>query len=279
MKMDFQVSTADNLLLAGSTWEPEHPRLILLWIHGFAEHRGRYQYFAERLGERGILLSMIDLRGHGESPGPRGYIDKFEEYYRDVRALIHRNRAAYPHLPLVLGGHSMGGLIVARYLEEDSSHPATSAAILTAPFLAAALPIPGWKTSIAPFLSKVLPRLGIPSGIPPTDLSHDPDICAAYIDDPLVFGIARARWFTEIVREQRLVFERSTQIRIPLLVMQGLDDRIASAQASHQFFDTVATNQKEWREYPGLYHEILNETERERIIRDLLEWLDRTVPG
>lgn len=277
MKVDFHVSTADNLILTGTTWEPDHPRLALLWIHGFAEHRGRYQYFAERLGEQGILLSMIDLRGHGESPGVRGFIEKFEEYFRDVRALIHGNRSAHPHLPLVLGGHSMGGLIVSRYLEENGSPPAV-AAILTSPFLAASLAVPGWKASLARLLSKTVPSLGLPSGISPDVLSHDSAVCQAYAADPLVFGIARARWYTEVVREQQLVLDRADQIRIPLLVMQGLDDRIASPQASHRFFDRVASNQKEWREYPGLFHELLNETERERIIQDLLEWIRRTVP-
>lgn len=271
----FHLTAQDGLGLTGSVWEVKKPRALLLWLHGFAEHRRRYLHFARWLSEKKIALAAVDLRGHGESEGKRGHIKKFEDYFRDVTAFLHWARNTHPNTKYILGSHSHGGLVAARYVEEGALPLSLAALVMTGPFLGLASPPPGWQKDLVLRASRVLPSLAIPAGIDPDFLSHDKDVVMAYKHDPLVFRSARARWLAEVFKHQRLAQSKAPSIKIPTLVMQGLGDRVVDPQASRRFYGALETK-KHWIGYDEAYHEILNEPDRESVYRDMFDWLKKS---
>lgn len=270
----FHLTAQDGIGLAGSVWDVKKPRLVLLWLHGFAEHRRRYLNFARWITEKKIAFAAVDLRGHGESEGKRGSIKRFEEYFQDVTAFLHWARNTYPRAKFALGSHSHGGLVAARYVEEGALPLSLAALVMTGPFLGLATTPPGWQKDLILRMAKVFPGMSVPAGIDPAHLSHDNDIVMAYKHDPLVFRSARVRWLAEVFKHQRLVQSKAPSIKIPTLVMQGLDDRVVSPEASRRFYGALETK-KHWIGYEAAYHEILNEPQRETVYRDMFNWLKR----
>ncbi|MBI3396228.1 MAG: alpha/beta hydrolase, partial [Spirochaetia bacterium] len=123
--------------------------------------------------------------------------------------------------------------------------------------------------------SRVFPVLAVPAGLDPHHLSHDERIVLGYKNDPKVFKSATARWFTETMREQELALSRAQFIKIPTILLQGTADTITSIDASRFFFSELASKKKTWIAYNGMYHEILNEIDREKVYRDILHWIKK----
>jgi len=267
----------DGFKIAGSVWPATKSKCLLLWLHGYAEHRRRYGHFGNWMADQGVTVAAIDVRGHGESDGKRGHVGRFEEYFYDLNVLIHWSRENFPKTTCLLGSHSHGGLILARYLEEGSFPRKIEAAIFSAPFVGIGMPVPDWKMTMANSVSSFVPKLSVPTGLPPELVSHDERIVSSYRNDPLVFKKATTRWFTEAVKHQEIAIAKAGQIKLPTLVMQGLDDKIASVDASRRFFAGLGGKNKKWIEYPGFYHEIMNEIEKERVYKDMFAWIKKQI--
>jgi alpha-beta hydrolase superfamily lysophospholipase len=150
---------------------------------------------------------------------------------------------------------------------------AVRALALSSPFLGIKVQVPGWKSALGRLASRVYPGLSIPGEIDPALLSHDAAVGRAYAADALVPKVATARWYTEAVAAQAEVRARAPELRVPLLLLHGADDRIADPAASQAVFDRIGGSDKTLTMYPGLYHEIFNEIERGRVIQDLVTWL------
>ncbi len=258
--------------LKGTYWLAQS-KYWVFWIHGFADHRLRYDSYAKFLNQQGINFFCFDLRGHGDSSGKRGFILNFEDYLDDVEAAIEQ--VLKKTNSIIMGGHSMGGLILGRFLESRFKEQKIiiKSAIFSCPFLGLGMPVPIWKRKLAEKLSNVFPGLSLPSGLNPEDISHDEQTVESYRNDPKVFKHATARWFIECLKNQELVFKEIEKISVPVMVMQGSGDRIVDVKKNKEFYELLKV-QKEWREYYGLYHEILNETEKDRITvyNDTLKW-------
>ncbi|MCS7204297.1 MAG: lysophospholipase [Leptospiraceae bacterium] len=273
MRQDVEFLSKDRTKLIASLWDANSHQW-LLWIHGFAEHRLRYENFANFLYEHQISFFIFDLRGHGDSEGKRGLILDFQEYLNDVEAAIQFLSTKTKKIHI--GGHSMGGLILGRYLETRNPPIEIKSAILTCPFIGLGMPVPGWKRFLGNLLSKPLPGLLLPSGLDPEKLSHDKHVVESYKNDPKVFKHATARWFAECLKHQELVVKEASNIRIPTLVLQGLSDEIVDPQAAKTFYENLTT-EKRWIGYERLYHEILNEIqeERQKVYQDILKWIKK----
>lgn len=273
---EFTLITADGFELKGTNWQSKKNNSLLLWLHGFAEHRKRYDHFANWLNKKGINVAAIDMRGHGESKGKRGHILSFDDYLLDVQALLEWAQTEQKtSKSFLLGAHSNGSLIAARYLESRTSPIKLNAVVMTGPFFGIGVPVPGWKDTLAAKISHILPGLAVPTGIDSALLTHDTGICEAYASDPLVFNKATTRWYVETIKNQQLAIARSSEIKLPIQVQQGLGDKIVNPQSSRAFYDNIGTNKKKWIGYPELYHEILNELDREKVYRDLYAWLKK----
>ena len=269
-----QSADGTALRVDGYPTELTDPKGVVVLIHGFAEHRRRYGHVAKHLNQHGYHVLAGDLRGHGESGGDRGYIDRFGDYVDDVTAFIGEAQKAFPSgdtRPPILVGHSMGGLVCLEYV---LSHPkAVRALAITSPFFGIKIKVPGWKRSLGMAASVIHPRLKLPNQIDSYILSHDKASCKAYAEDPLIFHTATARWFTEILAIHGDIRRRAPQLGIPMLLLQAGDDQLVDSQAAQQVFDLLGGQDKTMKVYPGLFHEILNEVERETVLRDLTDWL------
>jgi len=257
-------------------WAPESPRGAVAIVHGYGEHSGRYRGLSGWLCERGWLVTACDLPGHGKSPGRRGHIRSFSEYLAAVDVLLEEARQAVP-APVFLLGHSLGGLIAARYLEQRPR--AVSGLILSSPFFGLNMPVPAWKRILARMLSRLWPAATLPSGIRPDDLSHDPEVVKAYREDPLVHKVATARWFCETRAAQAAASREAHRISIPVLIIQGGEDRLTEVAATRGFAARCGAPDLTFRLYGGFYHETLNELGKLQVWQELLGWLEERGGG
>jgi acylglycerol lipase len=273
MPQYIELKTADQMNLKGMYMPAQKPDAFLVWIPGFAEHKDRYTHFGGWIAEKNVSFAAVDLRGHGNSEGKRGFIKSFEDYFKDVDAFLQWTRTVAPDIPFFLGSHSMGGLVAARYLERGQLSRPIDAAIITSPFLGLGVPVPGWKKGLASGLSGLIPSAAVPAGLDPALLSHDKGIVDAYVKDPLVFTKATARWFTEVVKHQSDVVADAGKVKLPVFLGQGGADQIVDIQASRDFFEALGSSNKKYEEYEGFYHEVLNEVEKERVYNDVANFI------
>lgn len=262
-----------GLRLYWQAWLPEAEiRSALLVAHGYGEHGGRYGNLVERFVPRGFAVYALDHRGHGRSEGLRGHVGRFAEFVADLHALRVRVEEEERDTPLFLVGHSLGGLIVVRYLLAHAS--GLAGAVLSSPALGLAEEPPRLRQWLGRVLSIVAPRTSFQGNVRPEFLSRDSAVGEAYTADPLVHKRATARFFSEFRRAVRNAHERAPEIRVPILILQAGDDRLVQAAATESFAGHVGSEVKELRVYPDLFHEIFNETERDRVFADLERWLE-----
>jgi acylglycerol lipase len=263
--------TRDGLELRTVRWPAAGTtRAHLLLIHGIAEHAGRHAHVASRFALAGIETHAYDLRGFGESGGRRAYVERWSQHHDDLEDQLVAIRAAAGGLPVVLYGHSMGGLIALGYVLAERPRPLPELLVLSAPAIAAV--VPRWKRILADVLGRALPRFEVANDLPVGGLSRDPQVEVAYRSDPLNVHRTTARLGRELFREQARVQVRLAQIRalpVPTYVLHGIDDPIVpvSSSASLEGRENVTR-----RVYPGLRHEMHNEPEADAVIGDTMAW-------
>ena len=233
-------------------WRPEHPRALLLLIHGFGEHGGRYHPVAQILAERGICVIAPDLPGHGRSAGARGDLGRIADCVRDLKALVERVAVpASGHSRYVLFGHSFGGLVAAWWALE---HPtAVHRLILQSPLFRVGFTVPQWKMAGASVLAAIWPSATFALGLDAAALSHDPAVVQAYLSDPLVHHRMSARTYCNFVQTRDVVLRRAAELRVPVLLLYGTGDRIVSIEAAQRWFEHV-TCEKRQVVFPDSYH-------------------------
>ena len=239
--------------------------------HGQGDHGGRYLHVAEHLTHEGFALWAADLRGHGRSGGRRGHVDNFDDYLADTRRVIGKVREESPQVKVILLGHSLGGLVVLDYAEKMGSN--ISGVIATAPLLRLKMEVPPWKVAVGKMLSSLRPTLSMKTGLDPNLLSHDQQTVRNYVNDPLVHGVASARFYTELLRAVDETLRGGNKLTVPCLVMVGSGDRIVDPSATQEFFKTISSSDKTLKIYDGLYHEVLNEPEKDSLLGEISAWL------
>lgn len=238
--------------------------------HGYAEHGERYEHVARRLTERGIAVSALDHRGHGQSGGPHTNVRHFSEYTEDLLTFLNLGAQRWPGVRSTLLGHSMGGLIA---LDLAVEHPGrVDALVLSAP-AACAPSVSDLRVKAGRVVSRLVPRAPV-MRLPLKNISRDPEVVRAYNHDPLVFGgPVKARLGAEWLVAIQRVEEKLPSLRTPLLVMQGGEDKLVDPGCGPHVVERAGSPDKTLRMYPGLWHEILNEPERERVISDMISWI------
>jgi alpha-beta hydrolase superfamily lysophospholipase len=237
----------------------------VLLVHGIGEHSGRYDHVGRYLAARRFDVMAFDCRGHGQSGGRRGHLEGFNEHLDDVEDLIVERRQL--GVPVVLIGHSLGGLISASYVV--SGRPSPDLLVLSAPALGAA--VPRWQRAAARTLCRVAPRVFVKSEIDPEVLSRDPGVQQAYVEDPLLVAGATARLGQEILTAMAQTSASIDRITIPTYVLHGGDDQLVPPEHSRPL---AALANVTYRLWPGLRHECLNEPEQAEVLAELVGWLD-----
>lgn len=270
---DAVVQTRDGLDLHTLRWPAlGSTRAHLLLVHGIAEHASRHAHVASRLAAAGFETHAFDLRGFGTSSGIRAYVDRWSDYHDDVEDRLTAVRAKAGALPVVLFGHSMGGLIVLGYVLADPPRPAPDLLILSAPAIAAA--VPRWKRILADVLGRALPRFEVANQLPAGGLSRDPQVEVAYRVDPHNVHRTTARLGMELFSEQARVQSRLSLIAalpIPTYVLHGTDDPVVPVSSSASLEGRANVTR---HVYPGLRHEMHNEPEAEAVIGDTIRWIE-----
>ena len=266
------LKTADGLDLYLRRWEtegaPHHWTFVL--VHGLGEHSGRYQHLAEWFTPRGAIVYAADHRGHGRSAGQRGHAPSLQALLDDLDVIVMRARAESGG-PLVLIGHSFGGLLTIAYALDRPDR--IDKAVFSAPMLVLRLRVPVWKQPLTKLLPRVAPRLSVSNEVDPDLLSHDPANARAYRSDPLVHDRITGRLYAESVARGEAFIDRAAELRVPFLLMHGRDDQVVDPAGSQRFFARATAPDRAFCLYPGLYHEIFNEVDHERMFQDIESWL------
>ena len=253
-------------------WTPDmSPRAVVVLSHGLGEYARRYDHVAQRVGEAGLVTYALDHRGHGRSGGKRMLVRNITEYTADFATLVGIASREHPGLKRVVLGHSMGGGIVFAYgVERPDDYDMM---VLSGPAVAA-------QDQVSPLLAFAAKVLGvIVPGLPVQDLdvnaiSRDPAVVAAYNADPLVYhgrvptGIGRA-----LLQVGETMPQRAPALTAPLLVVHGSDDRLIPIAGSRRLVECVGSTDVQLKVYPGLYHEVFNEPERDQVLDDVVSWI------
>ncbi len=257
---------------------PDHPRALLLVLHGLHEHSGRYEEAMRLLGGRGFASWAPDCPGHGRSPGVMGDLESIDRLLPDVERVRSRAASAFPRLPLFALGHSQGGLIALRYaLEHQRS---LSGLILSAPvvMLPRQLRVPRILQRLAPVLARLLPLLPV-QDFPWQNASRDPQVIQAIRSDPLYYkGRIRARTGNELLRSMAVVQSRLPEIRLPVLVLNGDQDRIVDTDSADRVYAEVSSADRTHRVFAGLYHDLPREPEWRQVLALIADWMERRIP-
>lgn len=253
----------DGTQIALRRWPVEEPRAAILLVHGLGEHGGRYAHVAGYFNRRGYDVTAFDLRGHGLSGGHRGYVERWSDYLDDLEDRLAEVRSI--GVPVVLYGHSLGGLIVCSYAE--SSRPQPDLLVASAPGLQDRLsPI----LHILPkLLGPLLPKLAVATGITGDQLSRDAAVGEAYFADPLVLTKATLSLAVQALGAQKDTIGRLAEISVPTLTIQGSEDALVPPSAS-----ALLEPRAKRILYEGLRHECHNEPEQEEVLNDVATWIE-----
>lgn len=260
MSRDLEVAGSAGVLLV-RIWEPAQPPVrVVVLLHGYGEHSGRYEHVAARLVVDGAVVYAPDHRGHGRSAGERVFITDFDAVVADVEIVAQVARSAHPGLPVAVVGHSMGGVIATRYAQ---SYPGFAALALSGPVIGGNPMIEG--------LLQCDPIPDVP--IDPSILSRDPAVGEAYAADELV-------WHGPFRRETLVALFAGIDaiaagpvLALPVLWMHGDEDVLAPLDATKVAVDKVLGHDVLSRVYRGARHEIFNETNRDEVLADLASFL------
>ena len=273
MTTAIDVRTNDGIQLKGylNKSQTNDIRGIIVLIHGMGEHAGRYSHVADFFSAVGFSVLRMDLRGHGSSEGKRGHTPSYEHLMNDLDAIYQKVKELYPDLPVILYGHSMGGNLVLNFLIRRK--PDITAAIVTAPYLKLAFEPPSWKVALGKISAGILPTLTQSTGLETAALSRDPNVVAAYEKDALVHDRITSAFFVNVHFAGPYAIQHADQISVPTLVMHGTSDRLTSHKGSEEL-DQKSMKNVEVRILDGWYHELHNEPEKEKLLNDILYWIN-----
>lgn len=254
-------------------WLPEGEfKAILLVAHGLAEHSGRYMNVVNHLVPSGYAVYGIDHIGHGKSDGKRMYVERFQDYTKTLKNYFDMIREWQPQKPIFLIGHSMGGLISAAYLLEHQDE--LSGAVLSGPSIKVPDNISKAMIFVGKMLSIIIPRAGLIQ-LDAEGVSRDPAVIDAYVNDPLVCTRkATARLGAELLKTMQRVTEQATKIKLPIMIVQGSDDKLVDPSGAQLLYNLVGSRDKTIKIYNGFYHEVFNEPEHEQVLNDVKTWIE-----
>jgi alpha-beta hydrolase superfamily lysophospholipase len=269
--LEGEIQSQDGTRLFLQGWQPEAPaKAVVCLVHGLGEHTGRYAHEGARLAQAGYALLGADLHGHGRTPGTRGHAPNRECFMADIDSLLSEAGRRFPGLPRVLYGHSMGGLLTLNYALDR--RPELAGVVATSSGLRTALEQQRSKVAIAKAMGKILPEMGLSSGLDEREISRDAQVVEAYRKDPLVHSRVTFGLAVSLLEAVEFAFDHAAQFDLPLLLVHGSRDRIAYPRGSQEFA-ALAPNAT-LRLWDGLYHETHNEPEKEQVLAFMVDWMD-----
>ena len=251
-------------------------RGVVLVVHGLGEHAGRYELPAQRLASWGFEVRSYDQYGHGESGGRRGRLPTPTRLLDDLADIVDSTRVRMPpRTPLILLGHSMGGVVAGRFVAEARRR--VEGLVLSSPALDPGLN--RLQKAMLATLLRVAPNLAVGNGLDPDSISHDPEVVAAYRRDPLVHDRVSPRLGRFIADAAAATVASAPLWKVPTLLMYAGDDRLVNPGGSRAFAAAAPRNVVTARCFDGLFHELFHEPDPEPVYRLLRQWLDARFSG
>ncbi len=266
----------DGLDIFAQGWEPTmpQPKAVVCIVHGIGEHTSRYAHVAEAFGRQGYILFGSDLRGHGRSGGARGHISSIEDFMQDIDLLLKQAQTRYPDLPLILYGHSLGGILVLHY--GLLRKPILKGVMATSSGFHNAVEQQKIKVMMAKVLGALVPTVTIAGGLDAKALSHDEKVVQAYVDDPLVHDKISLGFGKIMLGVTGWTLAHASEFPLPLLLMHGKADEIAFPSSSMEF--AAALKEKcTLVLWDDAYHELHNEPEKDEVFKTMTLWMDARV--
>jgi alpha-beta hydrolase superfamily lysophospholipase len=266
----------DGLELFFQSWQTqENAKAAIAIIHGIGEHSNRYMNIVNHFVPRGYDIHAFDLRGNGRSPGQRGHINSWTEMRNDISAFLNLIKQQKYDTPLFILGHCLGGVVA---LEYCTRHPEGLQGVIASSPAIGKTGVPAILWILARILNRIWPRFSLDIRLDISNLSRvsrDPAVVKAFKNDPLFHTRGTARLGMEVRHVVDWIHAHSGELRLPLLIVHGTDDKIASPDGSREYFKNVTFSDKELREYKGGYHKLFNDIIREQVLADTEQWLKR----
>ncbi len=268
---EFTFRAADGVELNAQHWPVESPKANVAIFHGFGHHGGSFEEVAEHLNKAGCGVFAFDQRGHGKSPGKRGFITSFDNWVNDGNAFLAHIASQTASQPLILMGHSLGCLALSLYAIRNK--PKVRGLIFSSGLLKIPDNVPQYLQNLASVLSTLTPWLPVQK-VDVTACSRDPKAVQALRDDPLRYGGAvHARSGAEISKGIAEVRARSNEIELPILVMHGTKDRLTDCQGSRDLHAAAKSADKTLCIFERAYHELYNDSDKDRWFTQVTSWL------
>jgi alpha-beta hydrolase superfamily lysophospholipase len=266
----FKSSKGHNLFY--QCWLPDaNPKAVLLVVPGLAEHSGRYTNLVNYFVPRAYAVCGLDTQGHGKSEGLRCYIDRFSDYIDDVKIFFDIVHQRYSDRKVFMVGHSMGSAIAIAYAIQHQHDLA--GLIISGTALKPGASIPSILKAVVRVISKLFPKMGV-TVLDATAISKDKAVVDAYMNDPLVYrGKVTARLGAELVKVVDRLPTLIPEIKLPIIIMHGTEDRLCNPEGSQMLYDLVGSRDKTLKLYKGFYHEVFNEPGHLQVMADVEAWL------
>jgi alpha-beta hydrolase superfamily lysophospholipase len=264
----------DGLPLFYQRWLPDELPVqgIVIVVHGLGGHSGLFKNGVRCLVPQGYGVYALDLRGHGRSPGQRGYIRQWQEFREDLRVFLQFIRRKETVETCFLWGHSLGGTISLDYALHYPEF--LQGLILSAPALGH-IGVPAWKIWVGQGLSRVWPRFKLKVGIDHSLSARDLQVLADYAADTLRHEYGTARLSAEFFKTVRWIDQNIDRLAVPLLLLQGDADKITSPESSQSLFQRVQGVDKTYLHYPHSYHDLYADLNYMEVISDIASWMAR----
>jgi len=254
-------------------WIPkEKVKKNLFIIHGLGEHSGRYEDLAKILTQEGIGVFSIDLIGHGKSSGKKGHIKSFEDFINAVETGVIYVRKKFLDTPIILFGHSLGGLISLKFLIDRESKE-IERSIISSPWIETALEIPNHLLFFHKIFQKIIPGLQLSNNLITSHLSKDKKIVEKYENDILVHDKISLNLFSEIIKTIDDVIDRSSRIKIKILIYHGKNDKIISHKGTEKVASLIPNNK--FILFKDIFHEPHNDNEKDLVFKELIEFINK----
>jgi acylglycerol lipase len=269
---EFHLKTYDGINLFLQRWIPFNvPRALIILVHSFGEHSTRYQRWAEQLASKDFAVLGYDIRNHGKSEGKGKCISSYADLLKDLTLIIEKGRKLFPSTPVFLYGQGFGGNLALNYTIAGS--PAIQGLIVTAPWLDPIKRLPAYKSIFISPLMRLAPGILIRTGLKAEDISRDLRIVHLFRNDPMVFDKIGIKLFCQANEAAAKVLRSIYKINVPLLLIHGNADNVASCETSRSFVQN-ASERTSFIELDGGYHEPHNDNDKEKIFDVLTKWLN-----